>query len=242
MNETIKVSLRRIGSNENTLVLGKQGECGARSLTFDCSAWIAEFGEGDLTLLVRRAEEGNAYPVLLTRMGGEGEWLISSADTALAGRGAAELRYTVEGKIVKSETFATLVYPSIGDTTEPAPDPYESWIETLVTLGETTGVNADRAEAAVLKYPYLKEDDCHWMIWDAADGVFVDSGICAQGEKGRDGRDGTNGQNGKDGTDGRDGVDGHTPVRGTDYWTAADQQQIVADVLSALPAYEGGSY
>ena len=31
------------------------------------------------------------------------------------------------------------------------------------------------------------------------------------------------------------GTNGHTPVKGTDYWTAADKQEIVNDVLAALP-------
>lgn len=35
------------------------------------------------------------------------------------------------------------------------------------------------------------------------------------------------------------GPAGYTPVRGTDYWTSADQQAIVDAVLSALPAAEG---
>ena len=42
---------------------------------------------------------------------------------------------------------------------------------------------------------------------------------------------------GKDGTDGAKGDkgdDGHTPIKGTDYWTAADQTAIVADVLAAV--------
>lgn len=50
--------------------------------------------------------------------------------------------------------------------------------------------------------------------------------------------DGTNGTNG---TDGQDGQDGYTPVRGTDYWTAADQQYIINAVLTALPAAESVS-
>ena len=44
------------------------------------------------------------------------------------------------------------------------------------------------------------------------------------------------------GADGAKGPDGHTPVKGTDYWTADDQQAIVNDVLMALPTWEGGSY
>ena len=38
------------------------------------------------------------------------------------------------------------------------------------------------------------------------------------------------------------GAPGHTPVKGTDYWTADDQQTIVNDVLAALPTWNGGSY
>ena len=41
---------------------------------------------------------------------------------------------------------------------------------------------------------------------------------------------------------GEKGDKGDTPQKGTDYWTAADQQSIVDDVLAALPTWEGGSY
>lgn len=41
---------------------------------------------------------------------------------------------------------------------------------------------------------------------------------------------------------GAPGDPGHTPVRGKEYWTASDQQQIVSDVLSALPTWTGGAY
>lgn len=38
------------------------------------------------------------------------------------------------------------------------------------------------------------------------------------------------------------GDKGDTPVKGTDYWTAADKAEIVNDTLSALPTWTGGSY
>ena len=44
------------------------------------------------------------------------------------------------------------------------------------------------------------------------------------------------------GAPGADGEDGRTPVKGTDYWTSADKQEIVQDVLNALPTWTGGSY
>ena len=42
------------------------------------------------------------------------------------------------------------------------------------------------------------------------------------------------GEPGQDGAPGRDGQDGHTPVKGTDYWTAEDKAEIVSDVESAI--------
>ena len=53
---------------------------------------------------------------------------------------------------------------------------------------------------------------------------------------------GPKGEKGDTGDTGPAGADGYTPVRGTDYWTAADQEQIVSDVLAALPAWDGGAY
>ena len=38
------------------------------------------------------------------------------------------------------------------------------------------------------------------------------------------------------------GDKGDTPVKGTDYWTAADKAEIVNDTLAALPTWNGGGY
>ena len=50
------------------------------------------------------------------------------------------------------------------------------------------------------------------------------------------------GLKGDKGDTGAAGADGHTPVKGTDYWTAEDKAEIVADTLAALPTWTGGSY
>ena len=53
----------------------------------------------------------------------------------------------------------------------------------------------------------------------------------------------SNGKLQYDGSDvGLKGDKGDTPVKGTDYWTPADKQEIVADTLAALPTWTGGSY
>lgn len=38
------------------------------------------------------------------------------------------------------------------------------------------------------------------------------------------------------------GSDGYTPVKGSDYWTEADRQEIIGDVLNALPLAEGSEF
>lgn len=62
------------------------------------------------------------------------------------------------------------------------------------------------------------------------------------GAQGIQGEKGDKGDKGDTGATGAPGAAGYTPVRGTDYWTAEDQQSIVNDVLTALPTWEGGSY
>lgn len=42
-------------------------------------------------------------------------------------------------------------------------------------------------------------------------------------------------EDGAKGAPGAPGAAGHTPVKGTDYWTAADKQEIVNSVIAALP-------
>lgn len=47
---------------------------------------------------------------------------------------------------------------------------------------------------------------------------------------------------GPEGPAGPAGPAGTTPVRGTDYWTDADKQEIINAVLTALPAAEEASF
>ena len=63
-----------------------------------------------------------------------------------------------------------------------------------------------------------------------------------QGIQGPQGPKGDKGDTGEAGPKGDPGASGHTPVKGTDYWTDADKVEIVNDVLAALPTWTGGSY
>lgn len=66
----------------------------------------------------------------------------------------------------------------------------------------------------------------------------TDTGKPSRGATGAPGKDGANGETGPQGPKGDPGTPGaagHTPVKGTDYWTAADKQEIVNSVIAALP-------
>lgn len=60
--------------------------------------------------------------------------------------------------------------------------------------------------------------------------------------KGEQGIQGIQGEQGLQGEQGPAGTDGTTPVRGTDYWTAADKQEIIDEVLATFPSSEGVEY
>lgn len=87
-------------------------------------------------------------------------------------------------------------------------------------------------------------DNGNWYIGS------TDTGKPSRGEKGDKGDPGAKGDaftysdfteeqlaalKGAKGDKGDPGKDGKTPVKGTDYWTAADKQEIVNDVIAALP-------
>ena len=50
---------------------------------------------------------------------------------------------------------------------------------------------------------------------------------------------GDKGERGPAGKNGTNGIDGKTPVKGTDYYTEVDKQEMVNLVLNALPSAEG---
>ena len=59
------------------------------------------------------------------------------------------------------------------------------------------------------------------------------------GPKGPAGADGAKGDKGDTGDTGPAGADGKTPVKGTDYFTEADKNEMVNAVIAALPVYNG---
>ena len=114
-----------------------------------------------------------------------------------------------------------------GPTGAPGKDGH-SPVVTATKSGKTTTINVDGAAIATV------EDGADGKPGAAgADGVtphIGDNGNWYLGET-----DTGKPSRGATGAKGDTGTPGKTPVRGTDYWTAADKQEIVNSVIAALP-------
>jgi len=115
----------------------------------------------------------------------------------------------------------------------------------------------DAAASAVLaegytSHPPIIGENGNWWEWDGT--TYADTGKPSRGEAGADGapgpagpagtngKDGAPGKDGEQGPAGADGADGYTPVKGVDYYTEADKQEMVEAVLAALPDGDEVSY
>lgn len=188
--------------------LGRRGENQARKVVFDVlGKWREGYGDGVASLIVQRNGDAQPYPVTVTEDNGALVWLVSSADTAVAGEGSAELRYTVGDTIVKSQIYKTRVRETLEDSGETPPPGYQSWVDEVLQA-------AADAETAVSKMPYVDETTGNWFKWDAAAGAFADTGVAATGPQGEVGPKGDTGAQGLKGDTGATGPKGDTGATG----------------------------
>ena len=195
-----------------TLKLGYVGENEHVQIRIDCSEIWENYPNAVASLAVE-PPEGEKYPAIVTRDGDMVCWTVKDSDLVHDGYGRIQLTFTEGSEIQKTVICRTKVDESIvGSGT--APDPIADFVaEANEALAEL--------EAAEVHGPVIGEDG-YWYTWSKDAGEYVKTDTKAQGE------DGQQGPAGKDGADGAPGQDGHTPVKGTDYWTQQDQADIVA--------------
>lgn len=94
-------------------------------------------------------------------------------------------------------------------------------------------------------------DNGNWYLGETDTGKPSRGATGAKGDKGDTGATGPQGEAGPQGETGPQGATGPqgpkgdpgaTPVKGTDYFTAADKAELVSDVLAALPSASGVSF
>ena len=127
------------------LPLGKQGENLARKIQFDLTRWISTFGPGTVQLLHQRSGDEAPYPVAVEQEGNLAVWTVTSADTAAAGTGRAELQYYVGDALAKSETWMTKVLPALGPASETPPEAQQGWVDQVLQAGTVATEAAKKA-------------------------------------------------------------------------------------------------
>ena len=216
---------------KQVIYLGVQGEKEARTVEFGFEDWVLRFGSGTLELIAQRNGEDLAYPVDLEFYDDVAVWTISDIDNAKAGFGRCQLRYKVDGVIVKTAIFKTLVDVSLGDTSEPG-NPYEDIIEELDERIDTASDLIDTAEAAVTAVTNLTVDaetgnetsvqkqvdpdtgdiNLHFTLQPGPQGPQGATG--PQGETGPQGPQGIQGPTGPQGETGPQGIQGIQGIQG----------------------------
>ena len=104
-----------------TIHLGRTGENDVTEIVFDIAPWIAQFGQGNVLLNVKRACDEIPYPADIAIVGNTAVWTISKKDVEAYGTGKAELTYMVDGQIKKSVIYKTYTEKSLADIT-PTPE------------------------------------------------------------------------------------------------------------------------
>lgn len=217
----------RIDDLKNVVIqLGHVAENKATQVRLDAEKVYEKYPHAAVSLTVS-PPEGEAYPAVVTREGNTVVWIVLNSALTADGDGEIQLAFTSGDTVVRTDNGRIHVCRSIIGEGEPS-DPIEDFLAeagaALTAIPET--INA-ALEAA-------KESG----EFDGPQGPEGPQGPAgADGAPGRDGTDGAPGKDGKDGKDGADGApgqDGHTPVKGTDYWTAEDKAEIVASAASEV--------
>ena len=200
-------------NNLTTLSLGRQGENLARQVVFDIRDLESLYGSGTVEVIHQRPGDAQPYPLAVQRDGTLVTWDVTATDTEMSAATANE-RY---GK-------CELRY-AVGDVLVKS----ETWRTYTADALGTPAPDApepqkawvdkvlEAGQAAVdasVNSPKIGENG-NWWTWDFDAGAYVDTEIKAEG---------------------------YTPVKGTDYFTEADKEELVATVLAELPAAEGVSY
>lgn len=143
--------------------IGRCGENLAARVSFDISEWVSIYGSGVVQLIHQRNGDSEPYPCVVERNGSTVTWDITNADTAVAGRGRAELQYFVGDAQVKSETYATTVERALSPVGDTPPEPHEAWVDKVLDAAS----QIEGGQGAFGDYKFVPEEEENEAYADA---------------------------------------------------------------------------
>ena len=125
------------------LLLGRQTENGVTVISIDVQSWIDQWPGMETVIMATRPGENAAYPAA-TRMDGSCiVWTVNGADTAIAGRGTAEILGLVDGVRKLSQIVRTRIKASTVAATMEPPEGAQPWVDKVLNAAdEIKGMSA----------------------------------------------------------------------------------------------------
>lgn len=245
--------------DQSAIPLGMQGDGNVREIVFTPPEGLADKA---WTASHQRATDPEPYPVALRVKDSDLIWLVTAADTDIAGQGRLQLVcLDGEDQVLKTMVYRTYVSASLSAPGD-APDPVKPWYDELMReLADIGEIPPEEIEQAVQDYltehpitetdptvpawakqpekPTYTAEDVGALSADTLQAA-TDAALAQAKESGEfDGPKGQKGDTGAQGPKGDKGDPGSTPVKGVDYYTEADKQEIVDDVLEQIPTGGG---
>lgn len=212
-------------------------------------AWTQEGGNATIRLVAIREDDATTGYSFAGR--------VRFDDHSAFGR----VKSILEGTIHKLMELAQRSVEVAESSVQKAKSSQEAARTHAISAMENAAKAAQSAAAAdgYTSHPPIIGEDGYWMQWNGT--VYTSTGVPAQGdtgstgpqgpqgekgEQGPKGDPGPQGQQGNTGPQGPQGIQGekggkgdpgHTPVRGVDYYTEDDKQELLEEIDTAL--YEG---
>lgn len=175
--------------------LGVQGENEEQTITIDVKPWLVAYPNGAISIYHKRNGESVPAPVTTVFDPEEGtiSWTPTYTDTYVPGEGEAEIRLYENGVIKKTRTVKTGVAPSVTGagsvTLESGWQGYITYVESLKNGATAAKADAEAAADEAEEYatitahpPLVDETTGNWLLWDADEEDYVDSGYRAIGK------------------------------------------------------------
>lgn len=175
------------------LWLGRQTENGVTVIQIDVQSWLDQWPGMETVIMATRPGESAAYPAA-TRMDGSSiVWTVNGADTAIAGRGTAEILGLVDGVRKLSQIVRTRIKASTVATTMEPPEGAQPWVDKVINAADE--IKNMTAQAETLQ------------PGDAATASYADGKLTLGIPRGLPGEPGAKGDKGDPGPQGAPGSD-----------------------------------
>lgn len=175
------------------LLLGRQTENGVTVISIDVQSWLDQWPGMETVIMATRPGENAAYPAATHMNESSIVWTVNGADTAIAGRGTAEILGLVNGVRKLSQIVRTRIKASTVATTMEPPDGAQPWVDKVINAADE--IKNMTAQAETLQ------------PGDAATAYYADGKLTLGIPRGLPGEPGARGDKGDPGPKGDPGSD-----------------------------------